>query len=239
MRKPLGMRLLDRVLFGSHRWAEPLQIAIQHLLRGPREASFALEGRTFHCTTAHKYFFEREWYESEVWQELRHLVNRESVVYDFGAHFGYWVVRLSPYVRSIYAFEPSSENWRYLSGNVEGLTNVHTIRAAIGPQEGEVAFQEKGSMSRVGEGTTRVAVVTLDGFACQHEPPDLMLVDIEGYAGEAFSGAAKLFEQRRPTILCEIHNPKEEDATTSLLRRYGYGMRRLDRRDYPFHLLAQ
>jgi hypothetical protein len=48
--------LTDRVLFGSHRAAQPLQILVQQIAGGPRPAGFLLDGHTFHYQADHKYF---------------------------------------------------------------------------------------------------------------------------------------------------------------------------------------
>jgi hypothetical protein len=39
----IGYWLSNRVLFGSHRFAVPLLIVAQRILRGPRPASFILD----------------------------------------------------------------------------------------------------------------------------------------------------------------------------------------------------
>lgn len=48
----IGHWLSNRVVFGSHRFAVPLQIVAQRILQGPQPASFILGGHTFHCTIA-------------------------------------------------------------------------------------------------------------------------------------------------------------------------------------------
>jgi len=60
--------LTDRVLFGSHRAAQPLQILVQQIAGGPRPAGFLLDGHTFHYQADHKYFFERQDYERDALQ---------------------------------------------------------------------------------------------------------------------------------------------------------------------------
>jgi methyltransferase FkbM-like protein len=84
-----------------------------------------------------------------------------------------------------------------------------------------------------------VQTTTLDAFVCEHEPPDLVLLDIEGYAGEALNGARTVLA-RHPKIICEIHHAAEEAVVSRLLREHGYILRAIDRRrSYPFHVLAR
>jgi FkbM family methyltransferase len=234
---PFAYRLVERVLFGSHRFAVPLQTVIQHALRGPRPASFLLDGHWFHCTTAHKYYFERSDYERDLWPVLQRSVAPNSVVYEIGAHFGFWVVRLANLARHIYAFEPSPANLDFLRRNVGGFPNVSLIEAAVGATATEVAFSENGSMGAVGAGALSVPMVTLDDFASRHELPNLLLMDVEGYGGEVLRGASALLAAH-PTIFCEIHTTDEENAITAALTEHGYKPDyQADR--YPFRMIAK
>src|SRR5487761_158731 len=149
-------RLTDRLLFGSHRATIPLQILVQRMIGGPRPASFLLDGHTFHCQTSHKYFFERQNFERDVWQILRERIRADDVVYDVGAHFGFWAIRLSRICRQVIAFEPSPTNLVTLIQNVGKIPNVAIINAAVGSVEGVMNFSEGGSMSRVGGGDLKV-----------------------------------------------------------------------------------
>lgn len=147
----LTYRLIDNVLFGSHPLAAPLQRVMQRMIGGPREASFVLDGREFHCTTAHKYYFERANYERDLWPAILECIDTDSVVYDVGAHFGFWALRLAQRVRHVYAFEPSQSNLEYLRKNC-GFPNVTIVPAAVSSATGMIALSEAGSMSRVGGG---------------------------------------------------------------------------------------
>src|SRR5579862_6589687 len=149
----------DRVLFGSHRAAVPLQVVIQHLIGGPRLASFQLDGHTFHCETGHKYFFEREKFECSVWEVLRRQIGSQDVVYDIGAHFGFWAVRLSKLCKKVVAFEPSSVNIQTVRQNAGMIPNVQIVNCAVGSADGVVNFSECGSMSKVNTGDKKVAMM--------------------------------------------------------------------------------
>jgi len=232
-----GYSLVERVLFGSHRFAVPLQTVVQHALRGPRPASFLLDGHVFHCTTAHRYYFERSDYERDLWPSLRTCVAPDTVVYEIGAHFGFWVMRLASLVRHIYAFEPSPTNLSFLRRNVGSFPNVTLIEAAVGANATGAAFSENGSKSAVGAGTMKVPVVILDDFVNSHDFPSLLLMDVEGYGGEVLRGASALLAAH-PTIICEIHTAAEESAIAASLAQHGYTLDYQARR-YPFRILAK
>lgn len=82
-------------------------------------------------------------------------------------------------------------------------------------------------------------LTTLDAFAAQHEAPDLILMDVEGYGGEVLKGARATLLSTKPKILFECHNPEEDETTTAVLRDSGYTLRALSAsRSYPFRVTA-
>jgi FkbM family methyltransferase len=230
--------LTDRLLFGSHRAAQPLQILVQRMIGGPRPASFLLDGHTFHCQTGHKYFFERQDFERDVWQMLRDRIRPDDVVYDVGAHFGFWAIRLSRVCRHVIAFEPSPTNLVTLIQNVGTIPNVTIVNAALGSAEGVMSFFEGGTMSRVGVGDVKVDVTTLDLSAEQHPEPTFVLVDVEGFGTEVLRGGRRVLIRHLP-VMCEIHDANERDGVFELLRNAEYTIRLLDAdRHFPFRIFA-
>ena len=234
----LPYAVTDRVLFGFHPLVRPLQILVQHLIGGPRPASFLLDGHTFNCSTAEKYFFEREHFEQELWSVLRKFVGPQDVVYDFGAHIGFWAVRLSRVCRHVVAFEPSPVNFQRLQQNVRNLPNITLVNAALAATEGQLTFTEAGSMSALGGEGAVVKTTTLNSSATRYPAPTFLLMDVEGYAAEVLRGGTSLLQQKVPMI-CEIHGEQEERATFQNLRQWGYRIRRIDHAHrYPFRFAA-
>jgi len=235
----LPYAVTDRVLFGSHRFARPLQIIVQHMIGGPQPASFTLDGCTFNCSTAEKYFFEREHFEQELWSVLSQLVGRSDIVYDFGAHIGFWVLRMSRICELVVAFEPSATNFKRLQENVGKLQNVTLVNAALAADEGRLRFTDAGSMSVLGQGNAIVKATTLDRAAGQYPRPTFLLMDVEGFAGEVLRGAAGLLAEKVP-LICEIHHQQENETTFKALKESGYEISRLDyTHRYPFRILAK
>jgi FkbM family methyltransferase len=231
-------RLTDRLLFGSHRAAQPLQILVQRMMGGPRPASFLLDGHTFHCQTSHKYFFEKQDFERDVWQMLRERIRPDDVVYDVGAHFGFWAIRLSRVCRHVIAFEPSPTNLVTLIQNVGAIPNVTIVNAALGSAECVISFAEGGSMSRVGVGDIKVNLTTIDLSAERHPKPTFVLIDVEGFGTEVLRGGRRALIGHVP-VMCEIHDANERDGVFELLRSADYTIRLLDAdRHFPFRILA-
>jgi FkbM family methyltransferase len=231
-------RFTDRLLFGSHRAAQPLQILIQRMIGGPRPTSFLLDGHVFHCDTSHKYFFERQDYERDAWQVLRERIRPDDVVYDVGAHFGFWAIRLSGICHQVIAFEPSPTNFAALVQNAGTIPNVTIINAALGSAEGVTSFSEGGTKSRVGSGDINVNITTLDLSAEQHPEPTFVLIDVEGFGTEVLRGGRRALIRHVP-LMCEIHDANERDGVFQLLKNAGYTVRLLDTdRHFPFRIFA-
>jgi FkbM family methyltransferase len=228
----------DRLLFGSHRAAQPLQILVQRMIGGPRPASFLLDELSFHCQTSHKYFFERQNYERDAWQILKERIRPDDVVYDVGAHFGFWAVRLSRICRHIVVFEPSPTNLITLIRNVGTVPNVTIINAAVGAAEAVMSFSEGGSVSRLGDGSITVNVTTIDLAAERHPEPTFVLVDVEGFGAEVLRGGGRAVGRHIP-IMCEIHDANERDGVFELLKDDNYTILSLDDdRRFPFRIIA-
>jgi len=237
-RLPYG--ITERVLFGSHFAARNLQTAIQHLLGGQRPVSFCLDGLVFHCLSSHKYFFQREHYERDLWALLSRIVTSTDIVYDVGAHYGYWVLRLSRTCNHLFAFEPSPANFKQLSHNVSSnrISNVTIVNVACSATEGELHCADEGSMAHISERGILVPAVTLDAFADDHPKPTIILMDVEGFAGEVVRGARELLSYA-PKLVCEIHDPRERDAVIPVLRGLGYRVNPLGKdRRFPFRIFA-
>ena len=220
-------RIIDSVMFGQHAAAIPIQCFVQKLIGGPKPALFSLDGHPFHCETSHKYYLERSNFEPHVWEWLRTVVTPEDVVYDVGAHFGFWAVRLSRFTKQVVCFEPSPCNFKMLTRNTGGLPNVTCYEVAIGATNGKVSISEAGSMTSIGEGIP-VQMQRLDSFPS----PTLLLVDVEGYAGHVLAGA-NLDGVR--VVLCELHNPREEQSVSNALSDYEVTIKG---NSYPTHLFA-
>lgn len=226
---PIMHAITDKVLFGHHLFAGPLQNVVQHILRGPRQTSFVFsdgpaQGMTFHCSTSDKSFFERHNFELPMRRTLERNVKPGWTVYNVGANTGLWVLPLSRLCGEsglVVAIEPSPANFARLSQNVavNNLKNVHLLQVAASDSEGYSTIAEAGSMTSVGTGTIPVQLVPLDTINLPI--PQLMVVDVEGHAPKVLQGAARILSSR-PMVLLETHDQKEHDDVMSVLERFGY-----------------
>jgi len=228
---------LDTILFGKHSLAISAQIVLQHIIGPERESSFQLNGHEFYCYTSQKVFFERGNYEREVLRALQPYLPADAVVYDVGANIGYWVVRLADSCKWVVAFEPSPVNLAWLRRNTERLANVIVSDAAVSSYAGSIRMVEDGTQSRVGSGNLEVRTITLDGFA--GPAPTLIMIDVEGHAGEVLQGAQQLLSTHMPTVIVELHDDQERGQVEKHLLGLQYGIHPIEHaRSYPYHIVA-
>jgi FkbM family methyltransferase len=239
-------RAFDLSVFSPSPTSIIFQKGIQRLLGGPRSTEIVfragvIEGMRFQCMTSEKYFFEREHFESRLQQILTGLVSSDSVVYEIGAHIGFWALFFSRLAHEVVALEPSPENWGRLKDNValNKLRNVVCLNRAASEKSGWLRFSENGSRSRVDhEGPLKVPTVRLDDLIPQYGRPSLLVLDVEGHAGAVLRGAPRALE-RHPNVVCEIHSPVEREDVLDYLGTFGYEIRNLTRRQrFPLHVIG-
>lgn len=166
-----------------------------------------------------------------------------DVSIDVGAALGAYAWILNRVSNCVYAFEPGRVHYGYLR-NVNYLTNISLIRAAVGSVAGDVNLYTPGTDTNARHSATvsehnpiidvnaayvdRVSQVKLDEFLSSALPAnrsvDILKVDVEGYELEVFIGAEKTLNTFHPLIICEIearHN-SEYAKVFELLCTLGY-----------------
>lgn len=177
-------------------------------------------------------------YESEKQRTLRRLVRPGMQVLDLGANVGFYTLAFSRLVGptgQVWAFEPASENLRYLRSHVElnALANVTVVAAAVGSVTGFSMF-DPGPASSMGKlhrrGSVRVRVVTLDQLIAAREiaTPDVIKVDIEGGEAEMLRGAKRLLESGHTTWLIALHGARASEEVREVLSDFSYQVELLD-----------
>lgn len=142
-------------------------------------------------------------------------LSRKAVVFDIGAHTGYFaecVLAYRPHAR-IYAFEPLPDAFRTLTERLEPYPNVTVENLAAGAQNGHAdliprGFTEASSFLPNGEVLERgvygldfsssvtisVPVTTLANYISRHDVPkiDLLKLDVQGFELEVLRGAEEI-----------------------------------------------
>jgi FkbM family methyltransferase len=171
-------------------------------------------------------------YELAKQQAFADGVREGAVVYDVGAHVGFYTLLASALVGPrgrVVAFEPLPRNLRYLRRHLElnGVANVDLVEAAAGERNGEARFEEgaSSSMGRIAAGgTLTVKVVSLDQLHAQGRfpAPDCMKIDVEGGELEVLRGAARVIATAHPVLFLATHSRELHRACLELLRGWGY-----------------
>ncbi|VVB72406.1 Methyltransferase FkbM domain protein [uncultured archaeon] len=163
-------------------------------------------------------------YESEIADTFIKYAKKSNVIYDLGAHVGYYTLLASKYVShqgEVCAFEPLPRNIFYLRKHMElnKISNVRIFDSAISDINGIVEFREvdddqagtlcSDSIMSHKVGSIKTNSISLDEFLFRNEnnrPPQLVKMDVEGAEYGALKGGEKLLDEYHPTIFLSTHN---------------------------------
>lgn len=175
--------------------------------------------------------FIRGTYDSEGVAAFMATIPRGAIVFDVGAHVGYYAMAAAHAVGpagKVVAFEPLPLNLRYLRGHVRAnrLTNITVVAACVGERGGRAGFEYCGGTGRgrMVEGGGCVATVSIDDEveSGRLPAPDVIKMDVEGAEVGALTGAARTLRAKHPRILLSVHSPELKAECTRLLRDCGY-----------------
>ena len=186
-------------------------------------------------------------YEWEKQREFERTVRPGWVIYDVGAHVGFYsllAAELAGDGGKVYAFEPASRNLRYLRKHVEmnraSTIDVRPFGVAATTGTASMASGPPGMVGTMGhiadEGDVTIQTVSLDGFLDDGAlPPDLIKMDIEGGEARALRGASRILREHRPVIFLATHGDDVHAECLEILGSHGYRLRTLST---PDELLA-
>jgi FkbM family methyltransferase len=194
----------------------------------------------------------KEWrgYESETTPLFYELASKASVVFDVGAHVGFYsllAAHANPSGR-VLAFEPLPKAAERFRRNVaeNGLTNVELFECALGDAEGSATlyhepdsaegvptssglsshfFQLPYYVSHGVKAGIDVRVTTIDEVARERNVArvDLIKIDTETTEPAVLAGAAETLARDRPDLVFEVlPGQGTSGAITRLLKPLGY-----------------
>jgi len=167
------------------------------------------------------------------------IVKKGSVVFDIGAHCGFYTLLASELVGpegKVFAFEPFPKNINYLKEHIRlnNLSNVVVIEAAVSDIYGRSCFgldaNASSSEGHLGvEGGIIVKTVSLDELVDKKEipDPDYIKIDVEGAELSVLSGARRLVERKHPVLFVSTHGQNEYEGVVKLLGSFGYKLETL------------
>ena len=142
-------------------------------------------------------------------------VSKSNVVYDIGAHVGFYTLLASELVGKggkVIAFEPVFRNLKYLKKHLEinQCDNVIVIEAAVSDKSGISHFNEgrNSSMGHLSEdGDLTVNTVSIDELVGNGKipAPDYIKIDVEGAELRVLKGAKSTLSNYSPKIFLATH----------------------------------
>lgn len=155
-----------------------------------------------------------------------------QVVYDIGAHVGYYTLLASELVGShgqVIAFEPVPSNLKYLKNHlaINHIENARVFDLVVSDRDGMCQFRE-GPTTTTGHidptGGVAVRTATLDSLVQRGEvpPPHVIKMDIEGAEYTALQGARMTLQTHRPRLFLATHGAEIQHRCYQLLRGLGY-----------------
>jgi FkbM family methyltransferase len=218
--------------------------AVVPILQGPLRGKRWIAGSSNHGCWLGSYEFEKQ-------QVFIEAIQSGDVIYDIGAHVGFYTLlssKLAGTKGHVVAFEPFPSNVQFLQKHLKlnGVDNVTVIEKAVSDQPGQVAF-EIAQSSTMGHLTKNknaassimVDVVALDQFIdeAQLPLPDVLKVDIEGAEYDFLRGASQLLSSRPIKIFLATHGAEVHANCLAFLRGLGYQLTSLE--DKPLETCSE
>jgi FkbM family methyltransferase len=189
-----------------------------------------LKGKKWCATTSIRYI--RGKYVKRDTDILSENVGKAEVVYDIGAHVGYFSILCSGIVGregKVYAFEPVPMNLLFLRKHIKinKCDNIRVFDICVSDNVGEEFFDNTegsatGHLSP--EGKLKVSVNTLDNLLASGEiqPPDFIKINAEGAEQSILAGSTKIIEKFHPRFLITFHGEELRENCVRILSQYDY-----------------
>ncbi len=194
-----------------------------------------LQGKSWNISSGIK--FVRGRYEPEKTQAIEAMIKPRDVVFDVGAHVGYFTILMSDRVGphgQVVSFEPRDINLEFLRQHVRinQCSNVQVMDACVGDRAGATRLETRVGTGRghvSPEGNVDVRMVVLDELIQSGSlpVPHFMKIDVEGCEMMVLEGARRLIETHRPRMILATHTPALEQACNDFLTARGYDVQEL------------
>ncbi|MBD2345485.1 FkbM family methyltransferase [Anabaena subtropica] len=159
-------------------------------------------------------------------------ITEGSIVFDLGAHTGFYTLLASTLVGSqgkVFAFEPMPTNFKYLKQHLQlnRISNVTVMESAVSDTTG-IDYFELNSSSFQGQlsskGTLEVKTVSLDHLIAKGEipKPNYIKIDVEGAEIKVLTGAKNMLMNAHPTIFLATHSDELHKQCLDFLTSLGY-----------------
>ena len=155
---------------------------------------------------------------------------QDDVVFDVGAHMGFFTTKIAKQVKKVVSFEPDSVNYRFLKANISlnSMSNISSMNCAVGKENGFLFLENKYGHGRtkITDAKTgrKVLVKTIDSLAKELKlTPSLIKIDTEGYELNILIGTLSTLSNSKPKLLiASYHYPNEAKDIVKFLTQKSY-----------------
>ena len=212
------------------------------ILQGPLRGKRWIVGSSNHGCWLGSYEYPKQ-------KAFSTAIKRGDVVYDLGAHVGFYSLLASVLVGpegQVFSFEPAPRNLTFLWRHIElnGVRNCSVWNVAVSCLDGTAKFDVGPSSSMghlAGNSQTALTVrtIALDSLIAsgQVPPPNVIKCDIEGGEYDALRGASEILAKYSPTIFLATHGSEVHERCCTLLTDLHYQLTSLD--GFPLSLASE
>ena len=159
-------------------------------------------------------------YESQELEMSLNLINKDDVIFDIGANFGWYSMNIAQKYPDckLYAFEPIAKTYNYLNENIKlnNFENVRLSNIGLSNEEGSFTFyyddtlSVNASLSNVSDNknikNVECSVSTIDSFIDKQKIKkiDFIKCDVEGAEFLVFKGGFETIKRDKPIIFSEM-----------------------------------
>jgi FkbM family methyltransferase len=171
--------------------------------------------------------------------KFSNYVKPGMIIWDCGAYIGYYSAVFRKCIGEsgeIYAFEASTTNYNVVKKlpSLNNWNNIHVLNLAVGPENSVIKFADNlgGSNGPVGLSKQYKDVLEVIEVECRGvdeiielkkaKAPDFIKFDLESAEVFALHNGRKLFKEKKPLILLEIHGEEAFNAAGLFLEEYCY-----------------
>lgn len=174
-------------------------------------------------------------YELEKQKLFQKTVGPGDVVYDIGAHAGFYALLASILVGEkgkVFAFEPLPQNIFFLKKHVEmnNCRNVQIMEMAVSEKSGRGNFEKSADSfsGQLSDGSgLQIEIASLDDLIKNRKllPPTVLKIDAEGAELKILKGARSLLKIYRPIVILATHSSElHKDCLNLLKEEFNYAL---------------